>query len=78
MVEHIGTKNVTCLCLHVRDLMVMHDPNPISHMGCFFTDEPVVSRIKPHFVGDGLKRVSESTVSNTELSEFFGPHERTQ
>ena len=28
----------------------------------------------PQFVGDGPKTVSESTVSNTEHSEFFGPH----
>ena len=26
------------------------------------------------FVGNGPNTVSESTVSNTELSEFFGPH----
>ena len=25
-------------------------------------------------IGDGPNTVSESTVSNTELSEFFGPH----
>ena len=35
---------------------------------------PTERAIQLHKFGDGPNTVSESTVSNTELSEFFGPH----
>ena len=36
--------------------------------------ESEASAVEPPHLGDGPNTVSESTVSNTELSEFFGAH----
>ena len=35
---------------------------------------PIIEIFPPHKISNGPNTVSESTVSNTELSEFFGPH----
>ena len=67
---------------HAEILSAERQVKETSHLpGCSAAASGILSRVAPPrcssdplFLGNGPNTIPESTVSNTELSEFFGPH----
>ena len=64
---------MSCALNSTNSCLLLSLPKP--HCRYHEKDHPQhLSRLKDIFIGNGPNTVSGSTVSNTELSEFFGAH----